>query len=111
MPVTIDESDWKHLRQLHKVALERFSKRILEELDQIRADFAKDFHEQFLAAYDLINHRNKDMAMAFDDPRRSRAIAQLGALLYLGLLTKDEFAGFTQQSQEILKSHLGAWHA
>lgn len=111
MPLTIDESDWKLLRQLHKVALERFSKRILDELEQIRTDTSRNHHEQFLAAYDLINRRNKDMAMVFDDLRRSRAFALLGAQLSLGLLTKDEFAGFTQQSQEIMKSYLGSWHA
>ncbi|WP_243322291.1 hypothetical protein [Geothrix sp. SG200] len=109
--MTIDESDWKHLRQLHKVALERFSKQILEELDKIRADSSKNFHERFLASFDLINHRNKDIAMAFDDPSRSRAIAHLGVQLSLGLLTKNEFAGFTQQTQEIMKRHLGNWHA
>jgi len=111
MPVTIDETDWKHLRQLHKVALERFSKQILDELDNIRDDTSKNFHERFLASFDLINHRNKDLAMAFDNPSRSHAFAHLGAQLSLGLLTRDEFAGFTSQTQEIMKRHLGAWHA
>jgi hypothetical protein len=111
MPVTIDESDWKLLRQLHKVALDRFSKRILDELEQIRTDSSRNNHERFLAAYNLINHRNKDMAIAFDDLRRSRAFDHIGALCSLGLLTKPEFATFTNQTREKMNSCLGAWHA
>jgi len=111
MPLTIDESDWKLLRQLHKVALDRFSKQILDELEQIRTDFSRNNHERFLAAYNLINRRNKDMAMTFDDLRRSRAFDNIGALCSLGILTKAEFATFTDQTQEKMKSFLGAWHA
>jgi hypothetical protein len=50
------------------------------------------------------------MAMAFDDLRRSRAFDHLGALCALGLLTKDEFHGFTNQTQEIMKLFIGPWH-
>ena len=111
MPVTIDESDWKLLRQLHKVALERFSKRILEELEEIRTNFSMGYHERYLEIYALIDRRNEDMARAFDDPRRSRAFDHIAALCALGLLTKEEFSGFTEHSQEIMKSFLGSWHA
>src|SRR5215813_7777767 len=44
----IKESDWKLLRQLHPVALERFCRRILEELERINSDSAKSFHQRYL---------------------------------------------------------------
>jgi hypothetical protein len=111
MHTTIDESDWKLLRRLHQVALEKFSKQILDELEQIRIDPSKSNHERFLAAFDLINRRNKDIAMAFDDLRRSRAFDRIAAIHSLGLFSKEETAGFTEQTQEIMKVLLGAWPA
>jgi hypothetical protein len=36
MPLAIAESDWKLLRQLHQAALERFSKRVLDEIGKSR---------------------------------------------------------------------------
>ena len=111
MPVTIDESDWKHLRRLHKVALERFSERILDELEEILANSSKNYHERYLEVYGLIDRRNEDMAMAFDDLRRSRAFDHIAAMCRLGLLTKEEFSGFTEPSQERIKLFLGSWHA
>ena len=38
----IKESDWKILRQLHSVALERFCEQILFEIEEIRSDSAVD---------------------------------------------------------------------
>ena len=111
MNVTIDESDWKLLKGLHQVSLERFSKQILKELEQISIDSSKSHHERFLASFDLINRRNKDMAMAFDDLRRSRAFDRIAAIHSLGLFSKDEFAGFTEHTQEVMKVLLGAWPA
>ena len=111
MPLTIDESDWNLLRRLHKVALERFSKRILDEIEELRTNSSKDYHQRYLEVYDLIERRNEDMAMAFDDLRRSRAFDHIAALCALGLLTKEEFSGFTEPSQERMKSFLGSWHA
>src|SRR5215813_1357735 len=76
----IKESDWKLLRQLHPVALERFCRRILEELERINSDSAKSFHQRYLAIFDVIERRDKEIAQAFNDIRRSTALTQLTAI-------------------------------
>jgi len=54
MPRAIKESDWKLLRQLHPIALERFSRRILSEIGSINADSAKSFHQRYLDIFEVV---------------------------------------------------------
>ena len=65
----IPEPDWKILRQLHAVALDRFCRRVLEEVGRITADEKRSTHERYLDLFDYINNQNEDMAATFDDPR------------------------------------------
>ncbi len=42
------ESDWKIFRELREVALERFCKRVLEELELLWQDASGSYHERYL---------------------------------------------------------------
>jgi hypothetical protein len=70
----IKESDWKLFRRLHPVALERFCKKVLEEINQATSNCSEDYHQGYLEVFRLIMDRNEQMARAFDDTRRSTAI-------------------------------------
>jgi hypothetical protein len=107
----IKESDWKLLRQLHSVALERFCQRILEELERINSDSAKSFHQRYLDIFDVIERRDKEIAQAFNDIRRSTALTQLTAIQSHGLLTKEEFLRFTPETCRVVEALLAIEHA
>ena len=98
----IKESDWKILRQLHSVALERFCQQILLEIERINTDSAKSFHQKYLNIYEVIRRRNKEMAQIFDDLRRSTALTHLAAMKACGLLTEDEFLRFSQETRNLV---------
>jgi hypothetical protein len=98
----IKESDWKILRQLSPEALERFCKRILREIEQINSDSTKSFHQKYLDIYEVIHRRNKEMALAFDDIRRSNALIHIMAMKSRDLLTEDEFYRFSQETRDII---------
>ena len=98
----IKESDWKILRQLHSRALERFCKQILLEVEQINSDSTKSFHQKYLAIYEIMQRRNKEIAQIFDDLRRSTALTQLAAMKAHGLLSEDEFSRFSQETQKLV---------
>ena len=102
----IKESDWKLLRQLHSVALERFCQRILEELERINSDSAKSFHQRYLAIFDVIKRRDKEIAQAFNDMRRSTALTHLTAIRSHGLLTEEEFLRFTPETCRVVEALL-----
>jgi hypothetical protein len=106
MSQTIDESDWKHFRKLHPVALERFSQRILIDIELITSDTTKTSHQRYLDLYRLIEIRDEELARTFNDLRRSTAILHLCTIKSLGLITDQEFQHFTQETQDIITSLL-----
>ena len=96
----IKESDWKILRQLHTVALERFCERILLEIEQIHSDTTKSFHQKYLQIYAALRRRDKEIALTFNDLRRSTALHQLTAMRARDLLTEEEFSRFSQETRD-----------
>jgi hypothetical protein len=100
----IQEPDWKILRQLSPIALDRLCKRILSEIEQINSDTTKSSHQKYLNIYEIIHQRDKEMALLFDDLRRSNALIHLLALKTRDLLTEEEFSRFSQEAQNIMAS-------
>ncbi len=99
----IKESDWKRFKALRELALERFSERVLLEIGRIGGDLGKSHHERYLDIYKLIQKRDKELARAFNDLRRSTAIMQIGLFRSHGLLTDDEFSRFSEDLRHVLE--------
>ena len=95
----IKESDWKVFRRLHSVALERYCRRVLEEV-RVAAECEGDYHDCYRRVYRLIRERDKTMAAAFDDPRRSTAFILLANMIREELLTEEELKQFSLEAQE-----------
>ena len=98
----IKESDWKILRSLYPQTLERFCQQILLEVERINSDRTKSFHQKYLAIYEVMQRRDKEMAQTFDDLRRSTALTQLAAMKARGLLSEEEFSRFSQDTQQVV---------
>jgi hypothetical protein len=98
------ESDWKVFRELRQIALERFCKRTLEEIQSIVRDGSRTHHERYLAVFRLLRRRDDELAHAFNDPRRSRVIGQLVAIYASGLLEPDELERFTERTRATVES-------
>lgn len=87
------KSDWRVFRRLHSIALERFCKRVLEEVREA-AVCETGYHDCYRKVYELIRKRDKTMAVAFDDPRRSNAFLLLANIIGEELLTAEELKQF-----------------
>ncbi|HBH96414.1 MAG TPA: hypothetical protein DDX89_01300 [Candidatus Omnitrophica bacterium] len=94
------ESDWKTFSELRLVALERFCKRVLDEVQRFPLDTEPSYHQRYLELFRWLGERNDELAQAFNDPRRSQMLWQLAAIYAYGLLEPDEFARFTPQVRE-----------
>ena len=103
MPHNIPESDWKTFRELREAALQRFCKRVLEELLSLIRDDSRSHHERYLAVFGLIQERDEQLAHAFNEPARSRMIIQLAAIHALGLLLPGELERFTQDTRRVIE--------
>jgi len=103
----IAESDWRVLRELHPVALDRFCQRILTEIASVIADTSKSNHQRYRAIYGLIDRRDDEIAEAFNDMRRSRAVVRIFFLRKHGLLTDEEFGRFSKETRDSVQSLFG----
>ena len=104
MPHDIKESDWKIFRQLRELALDRFCRRVLDQIGAVASEVAKSNHERYGAIYKLIHEQDKEMAILFDGASRSIAMQQIAGIRYRGLFTDDEFARFSPEMRQRVES-------
>lgn len=102
----IAEADWKRLRKLKEVALDRLCAAILRECQDIAADDGRTTHERYLALYRHINDRDDDVADAFNGLSRSTAVRRLSAMCALDLVTNEELDEFTPETQRSVRTLL-----
>ena len=98
--MALPERDWKHLRSLHQAALDRYCARVLQESYAIVNDLAGSAHDRYLRLYRLLQERDRTLAGAFNDLRRSTAIPRLAAMLQLEVVTDDELSGFSAETRD-----------
>ena len=104
---TIKESDWKVFRRLQQTALERYCQAILNEAEQLLRTQSQHSHERYLALFRLLQKRDKEVANLFDDMRRSTALLAIAKLKRAGVLTAEEFALFSPETQFQIAVWLG----
>jgi hypothetical protein len=108
MARNIKETDWKLVRQLQLIALERLSERIIAEIRIISLDTDNTFHQRYLDIFDVIQSQNENMSRSFDNPRRSTALMQLAAIRSQGLITDDEFNRFSGETRALIEILIGS---
>jgi hypothetical protein len=109
--MAINEPDWKRLRKLRPIALNRFCERILSELQGMCAEPCESKHALYLKVYRAIEKRDREINRTFDNPRRSVAFEHLAAMLELGLVTEQEFEEFSSELRSMIKLLLGDFKA
>jgi hypothetical protein len=104
----IKELDWKILRRVHPLAVERFCKRVLAEIDRISGEEAKCYHARYLQIFGIIQQGDREIARMFDNPRRSHALATLAQIRSQGLLIRDEFSSLSPETRGAIQMLLDA---
>src|SRR5258708_18066826 len=104
----IKDHDWKLLRRVHQLALERFCERILAEIDRVLRDGATNHHARYLQIFTILQQRDPEMARLFDNPRRSHALTMLAQIRSQWLLTEDEFSSLSPETRGAIQMLLGA---
>lgn len=99
----IKETDWKVLRRLHRLALERFCERVLAEVDHVIDNKARSAHERYLNIYRILGRRDRDIAALFNDPKRSRGLTMLAGIRSEGLLTEEEFSSLSPEARSVIE--------
>jgi hypothetical protein len=68
-------------------------------------------HQRYLAIFAVLQRRDKEIAQAFNDLRRSTALTQLATIYSHGLLTEEEFLRFSPETRSIIELLLARRHA
>jgi|SRR4051812_41631198 hypothetical protein len=95
----VPEPDWRIFRELRERGLERFCRRVLDEIEGIRADESQSYQSRYGAVYRLLQERDRQLARAFDSPRRSQMLIQLAAMVVFGAVERGELSKFTQRTR------------
>jgi hypothetical protein len=104
MSIDLPESDWKLFRELRELALERLCKRALDGLQPRIEDRSRTYYDRYLDIFQFLKERDREVARAFDDPKRSQMIHQLAAMQDLGLLESEELSRFSTRTREKLQA-------
>ena len=94
----IPEADWITVRDISRLALDRLCQRVLDEITAIANDPDKGAHAKYGEIYRLIQDRDKIIADAFDDLKRSNALFKIATMKRLGVISNDELARFSQDT-------------
>jgi len=108
VPRTIAEADWKLLRRVHPLALERYCERVLAEIERVTHNSTQSTHQRYLDIFKIVEQRDREMARIFNDPKRSNALTLLARIRSVGLLTEDEFSSLSPETRSAIELLLGA---
>jgi hypothetical protein len=93
------ESDWRVFRELHPVWLERYCAQLNQQVIKKLSDSRRSEHERYIDVYRFIQKKDRELGDAFNDFRRSTATRQISIIRTLGVVTEQEVARFSEQTQ------------
>lgn len=99
----IKESDWKHLRNLKQILLERACSGINQEAQLVLNNVnGLSQYEVYISLYKHIEKKDKIIADCFNDHKRSKAIEIILNLLRHKLITDEEIQVFSDETKAII---------
>jgi hypothetical protein len=99
----IPERDWKRLRAMQKEKLAMACEEILGKAEEIVRGRTGREHESYLKLYAHIRDADDDIALMFNDVRRSNVIERLVAWKAHGLVGDQELQQFSPETQECIR--------
>jgi len=102
----IKESDWKYLRKIKDNILNRHCDAILEVLDLINQNRQGEEYKAYFQIYRLIVEKDKEIAITYDDLKRSNAIEKICHMRRNLAMTDEEFSQLSGETQDIVNSIL-----
>ncbi|MBN8238547.1 hypothetical protein [Marinobacter nauticus] len=94
------ESDWKKFKVIKERAIERFCTQALDEFGEVISNTDEHVHNRYLLLYKLVQNRDKEMSLIFDDHSRSNAPMQLTAIRAKGLADESLLAELSDEFRE-----------
>ncbi|MBD3266550.1 hypothetical protein GF373_07750 [bacterium] len=98
--------DWKKLRAFKEDALNLACERIFKKIDRISKEREGNEHEAYLDLWQTLNEEEKKIADMFDEIKRYNAVQKLSLWKYYNILTNEQFAQFSEETQQTINTML-----
>ena len=98
----ISEKDWKVWKPLFQIALNRFCERTLREAAKYASGEGTP-HERYLKLFQYVKRKDKELAEVFDYFSRSKALMQIALAAKKKLITPEEMATFSDETQQAIE--------
>ena len=96
----IPERDWKVVRKLHPILLQRYCQQVFQDVHTLTEDGECNYHDAYLELYKLVHDRDKTIRYLFNGLSRSKATVMVAAWKHHGLITENELAMFSEETLE-----------
>ena len=100
----IREKDWKIIRSMKDRVLDLACERILEKLSGIIESKDGGNHARYLELWKTLRAEDEKIGIMFNDLRRSSALRQVSLWKLHELITDDDIASFSPETQERIKT-------
>ena len=100
---SVPESDWKKLRAMKDDALNFACERIFEKINEIMEARKGKEHKAYLQLWRILKEEDREIAVMFDDLKRSNAIHKLVAWKRNGVISDGKFAQFSEETQQTVR--------
>jgi hypothetical protein len=99
VPEAFPERDWRVFRELRPVWLQRYCAKVNQQVLKKLSDSRRSEHERYIDVYRFIQKKDRELGDAFNDFRRSTATRQISVIRSLGVVSEQEVARFSDQTQ------------
>lgn len=103
---SVTEKDWKLFRKLQAQLTAKACELIFIKAQTIANNRAGKEHASYLELYDLIQNEDHKIGEMFNNPTRNNLLLKLVSLTAYGVLTAEQLAMFSQETQERIASIL-----
>ena len=97
---SVSEKDWKRLVSLKENLLNYACENLFRRIEQISSSRKNREHEAYLELWNEIRKEDDAIAEMFNDLKRSNAVFKIAALRHYGVLSDEQLAQFSQETQE-----------
>jgi hypothetical protein len=94
---------------VHPIALNRYCKDVLAEIERVTHDNAQSPHQRYLDIFKIIERRDREIERTFNDLKRSNALTMLAGMRAARVLTEDEFLSLSPETRSAIELLLGEW--
>jgi len=96
----IPEKDWKKMRAMKDTVLNIACERILEKVKRVIENKENDNHKAYLKLWKIMRSEDDEIAIMFDDLKRSTARIKLVAWKRNNLISDEDLKEFSEETQE-----------